>query len=356
MNALPTPLPCARSRSRGRGPWLAVLCLSFGGAAFARGECGECTADGRSSKLCAQHQQLERDELSQFKKLVRSDSAEARVAAYERLAELSSAHENAPSLVVAKLLAKGTGDESGLVRRRVLQFLMRRQHPAVVVPEVIKSSSKLGARWKLADRIFSAFSAQKKGPSSKDLDGQDLQAAYEETLLIRSQVLALGQIRDGHAAELLADLLESRYERWPGRLLREAALSAIQLGSARSIGACIDGLGKIEAGAPFDPLYTYRQDSEWVTVGTALLAELEKIEPASLDDALAISAALFAAVEQKGLEPPPKPQDGYPSAGDWSIWWRDARRSYDDDFDAIERPLNFELPEFSLFQPFGPPR
>jgi hypothetical protein len=90
--------------------------------------CDACRVDGTAVLLCTPHASAEEKALAKCAKGLRSKREAERSAALEKLAALTNAHANAPSPRIVEMLARGTQDDSYVVRTRAVELLGPPQH------------------------------------------------------------------------------------------------------------------------------------------------------------------------------------------------------------------------------------
>jgi hypothetical protein len=88
-------------------------------------ECVECT----SKKLCDPHGVLERNTLRDANAAWKKAAPAERVEWLQKVAELTAAHDNAPSKAVVTFLARAVEDDDEVVRERAFDLLASGQHP-----------------------------------------------------------------------------------------------------------------------------------------------------------------------------------------------------------------------------------
>ena len=118
---------------------LHLVLLSLPAGFAAADDCGAC----KRGKLCTPHTKEERATLERLAPALASEEIAERIDALREVAELTTEHENAPSVAVAKALAAGVTDESLRVRSIALDLLSDGQDPETAVVAVTRALAEI---------------------------------------------------------------------------------------------------------------------------------------------------------------------------------------------------------------------
>lgn len=110
--------------------------------------CDACRVEAGVVHLCAPHASSEKKALTACGKGLRAKGEPQRVAALEALAAETEKHVNAPTTKVVELLARGTTDESFVVRTRAVELLGPPQHGPAALEALLVTLRELDQEMK----------------------------------------------------------------------------------------------------------------------------------------------------------------------------------------------------------------
>lgn len=271
--------------------------------------CGDCASTQRRTVLCARHAGIEGATLREQKRNLRSKESSLRVAALERVAELTHTHANAASPAVARFLAEGLDDPSLAVRRVAVKLLAEGQNADEAARGMVRGLESAKETW-------SGIEERVADPRTGALEIDELTEvpAYFESVLE-----ALGKLRDERSLQALLAYLRSPLERTPGRFLVVAGEATLALDTRRGTEAVITLLANLEAALAHGaiPRRFERADGR----ATLLDSMKARLDNATEAERGALLNALSAYAEKKLLAPESKPT----CASDWRAWLESVR-------------------------------
>lgn len=188
---------------------LASLLLCLAGA-FAPDQCDDCT----QKKLCKPHAAHVTAELERLEPDLESEDQRTRMSALEDVADLSDAHENAPSKQAAEVLAAALADERLVVREKAIELLTEGQHPETAVTatvELLKSYQR--SMWTLVETLM----------------GRDGKAGTtaEAMRLVKTSLESAGRLRDDRVVKAVESVLKAFPTEMRGQPAAQAAVEVL---------------------------------------------------------------------------------------------------------------------------------
>lgn len=216
-----------------------LLCAPIGTADPARHEgvhdpnpaedCAECRMEGDRAVLCLPHRKAEETVFADVSDKLSSDNWKERSSALVRIAELTQAHENAPTQQVAQALAAGLADPAIGVRFIAAYALRHSQYRGVAIPAMLdalrRSEDEIkekDERWKNLRKEYSrARKRSRRKQETPDLRTND-DSSYGIYLSLVVQGLA--ERDDGRCVDGLVEFLG----RGPGLLPKDSVEKACE--------------------------------------------------------------------------------------------------------------------------------
>ena len=299
-------------------------------------QCEQC--DGERFVPCAEHAQLDRDGLDEAGRAWKEASGEARIEVLQRVAELSRAHDNAPSAEVAKFLTRGLEDDSLEVRRTSIELLLDGQHPDQVVEALTDALDEAEKTWKALDKRLAEKSEEKGYTKGSGISREELQHWFDVRPYLEDVLTALGLVPDERTQKALLGFLERPMDSTPGAFYVAACGALIEQGSYDGMRAVIDFLPRFEKAVQkgkTGPIYERNGPG-----GRTLMDVVRALYRAgSAEDVGAIDQKLVDGAGAKGLPAVlPKP-------GDWKGWLGEHEESFARDLGRLTQPCRAKLPE-----------
>lgn len=293
---------------------------------FGGDPCAQCRVDPRRTVLCSAHLEEELATLREERSIMaRSKDTTERVAALQRVANLTSAHTNAPSPNVARFLADGLYDDALPVRKRALQLLIDGQHRDETIKGVIDGWKAALRAWRDVEGRIATLTGdvQKSGSIMSRQELEDW-PAYVEAL-----IAALGDVRDERAYRELLNVLKWPFDRTPGRFYLCAARTALTVESRKGVEAVLDCALALEA-----ELSAGRVPPRFGPSSGLLGAMMKPLDNANSHDVEEMLEALVEFAKRKKIAATPEPKLGLGAA--WRSWFKSAKDQFTERMTLLE--------------------
>src|SRR5262245_401560 len=315
---------------------LATLVLTL---VHALERCAQCSTSAKDVSLCEVHAREERSTFARVAGGLGASDPAARSAALEALADLTTAHDNAPSRRVAERLASALKDPSFPVRERAAELLGPPQNALVALSALLDAlrdaERELGRAWKELGWAPGRLDSTRGALARVGFNYSEGVRTLEHW---RAALLAqLARCPDDRVVEAILKLT-------PRGLSLEANEALLQLATRKALQAVVENL-------------RFREE-QVVQLETDLAAEGKKPRPtdpleAALADASrehlraglelvqgelgALQAALQRLAEERGLGPAPveSPRPHEP----WKLWLAQHLESFPEHLPGVSSPV-----------------
>ncbi len=283
------------------------------------GDCTDCSYTPSTTALCAQHEEREREVLSEAKREFKQVDPRDRRRALKKAAMLTKSHAAAPSRDVAKFLAEGLEDDDLTVREESLELLLEGQHP----DETVKA---LMSAWKQAKKGLDKYKSdlklteKYKGQFSKKSTAVfDKIRSFPADLSYAVKLLgSIGALPDKRCEAQLISLLEESLPKANALLDLAAAGGLLNLGSYEGLEAVIEfqeDLASLLTRKKIPARYGQSGSPSVLDLWLSMDRELRET------DFDRIALALGEAVQAKGVAKFPGP--GLDDAEEWKNWFKE---------------------------------